>query len=176
MVSVVLEAAGLKRRQGGSMSFPEEHNSTSNEFNGDSSESKSPYSEASDLHSYSPNDDDERRLRSIRTKITIAYVAGPVSLLIGGILLGSVGLICGIIAYRSILALQSKSPEVAAAALSMRKSAITGMVISAIAIALNVISLIALYPVIAEMIDSGALTLSGTEGAGSSSSASSVWG
>lgn len=158
------------------MSSPEEHNNTSNEINDDSSESKSPYSESRDLHSYSPNDDDERRLRSIRTKITIAYVAGPVSLLIGGLLLGTVGLICGIIAYRSIAALQSKSPEVAAAALSMKKSAITGMVISAIALALNAISLIALYPVIAEMIDSGMLTVSGVEGAGSSSSASSVWG
>ncbi len=159
------------------MSSPEEHNNTSNEVSGDSGEAKSPYSEAHDLHSYSPNDDDERRLRSIRTKITIAYVAGPVSLLIGGLLLGTVGLICGIIAYRSIGALQSKSPEVAAAALSMRKSAITGMVISGIALALNAISLIALYPVIAEMIDSGMLTVSGVGGAGSSSSgASSVWG
>ncbi len=158
------------------MSSPEENNSTSSHTDTDSDASKSTYSEEGASRSYSPNGDDEKRLRSVRTKITIAYVAGPVSLLVGGILLGSIGLICGIVALRSISKLQSKSTEVAKAALSMRKSAITGIVISAIAVALNAISAIAFYPVLYDMVESGTLSLSGSGDAGVSSGASSVWG
>ncbi len=156
------------------MNSPEEHNGSTDQSKTESKETESPYSQAHDLHSYSPNVEDEKRLRSIRTKITIAYVAGPLSLFIGGILLGAIGLVCGIVAYRSIGSLQSKSSEVAAAAMSMRKSAITGMVICIIALVLNVVTVIALFPVVLDMVNSGEISLNASGGSGSS--ASSVWG
>lgn len=158
------------------MNSPEDQNKSDEQTQDKATESSSPYSQAHDLHSYSPNTEDEKRLRSIRTKITIAYVAGPISLFVGGVLLGAIGLICGFTAYRSIKHLQSKNTEVAAAALSMRKSAIRGMLICGIALALNVVTIIALYPMVLEMINSGDINLLTSNGAESSSSASSVWG
>ncbi len=158
------------------MNSPEDQNKTTEQTQDKAPESSSPYSQAHDLHSYSPNMEDEKRLRSIRTKITIAYVAGPISLFVGGVLLGAIGLICGFTAYRSINRLQSKNTEVAAAALSMRKSAIRGILICGIALALNVVTIIALYPMVLEMINSGDINLLASNGAESSTSASSVWG
>ncbi len=158
------------------MNSPEDQNKTTEQTQDKAPESSSPYSQAHDLHSYSLNMEDEKRLRSIRTKITIAYVAGPISLFVGGVLLGAIGLICGFTAYRSINRLQSKNTEVAAAALSMRKSAIRGILICGIALALNVVTIIALYPMVLEMINSGDINLLASNGAESSTSASSVWG
>ena len=47
---------------------------------------------------FKPNALDERTLRSVRSQTTYAYIAGPVSLFVGGILLGSVGAICAFLA------------------------------------------------------------------------------
>ena len=65
---------------------------------------------------FKPNALDERTLRSVRSQTTFAYIAGPVSLFVGGILLGTVGTICALLAYRKLRALMQKSNETATVA------------------------------------------------------------
>ena len=84
----------------------------------------SPYSEAQQQTATPrPNKDDERALRSAQTKITFAYIAGPLSLFLGGMLLGCIGLVCAGLAYRSLGQLEHKETSIAQAATKLKKSA-----------------------------------------------------
>lgn len=118
-----------------------------------------------------PNKEDERALRSAQSKITFAYIAGPVSLFLGGMLLGCIGLICAGLAYRSIGQLEHKETSVAQAATKLKKSACTALIICCIAFVLNAISMYFMYPIILDMLQNGQFG----NVAGSISS-SSTWG
>ena len=125
--------------------------------------------------SLQPNMQDFREIKSAQTLVMIANIAGPVSLFIGGVLLGSVGLVCGIVGYRKLSALAKKTTEVAAIASRLRRSSIIGMVICGIAIVLNAVSMYYFFPEFLAMLESGDYAgLAADAGAGAAGSA--TWG
>lgn len=125
---------------------------------------------------FKPNALDERTLRSVRSQTTFAYIAGPVSLFVGGILLGTVGTICALLAYRKLRALMQKSNETAAVARDMLKSTRTALIICLVAVALNAISFVIMFPVIEQMLQSGDFaSVAGNMSAGTAAG-SSTWG
>lgn len=103
----------------------------------------------------SPNMGDLYDLKKAQTLVMVASIAGPVSLFVGGVLLSTVGLVCGIVAYRKLLKLADKHSDVAALAMRLKRSSIVGMVVCGIALALNAISLYLMLPVILEMMETG---------------------
>lgn len=144
---------------------------------GSKQSSVSPYSDAQQqTPSLRPNRDDERALRSAQNKITFAYVAGPLSLFFGGMLLGCVGLICAGLAYRSVKKLEHKEASVAQTAAKLKKSARNALIICCAAFLLNAISLYFMYPIVLEMLQNGQFGDVASSASSGSASSSSTWG
>lgn len=123
-----------------------------------------------------PNLQDSRALRSAQSKITFAYIAGPLSLFIGGMLLGVIGLICAGLAYKKLGVLQHKEQTIAQNASELKRSAKVALIICGVAFALNAVSMYLMFPIILEMMQSGQYGAAvGSLGAGTSAG-TSAWG
>ena len=92
--------------------------------------------------------------RSLRRLITLAQVLAIVSLLFGGVLLSAVSIVIAFIAYRKTdsFGLQTGDDALHQA---LRRSAKIAIIVGFIALALNAIALIVLYPVVMDMVQSG---------------------
>ena len=123
-----------------------------------------------------PNALDEQKLRSAQTQTTFAFVAGPLSLFLGGILLGGAGAICAFLAFRKLKALSSKTNEAAKKAVQMMRSARAALAICLVAVIINAVSLVLMYPVIVQMLQNGDYaSVAGNMGAGTATG-TSTWG
>ena len=125
---------------------------------------------------FKPNAMDERTLRSARSQTTFAFIAGPLSLLIGGMLLGIIGTICAFLAYRKLHSLAQKTNETASIARRMLKSTRTALIICLVAVTLNAVSFAIMFPVIEQMLQSGDFaSVAGNMSAGTAAG-TSTWG
>ena len=125
---------------------------------------------------FKPNALDERTLRSARSQTTFAFIAGPVSLFVGGILLGTIGVICAILAYRKLRSLAQKTNETSSIARDMLKSARTALIICLVAVTLNAVSFAVMFPVIEQMLQHGDFaSVAGNMSAGTVAG-TSTWG
>lgn len=119
-------------------------------------------------------------LKSAQTLVTISIIGGPVSLIIGGVLLSTIALICGILAFTKIKRAATPHDTKDALASILRRQAIFAIAIAVFALILNGVTLAMTMPVIFEALQSGNMDeLLGSAGlmAGSSaSSSSSIWG
>lgn len=127
-------------------------------------------------HSYEMSE-----LRSCKNLISFANVLGPVSLLIGGVLMGAAGLTCAIIARLKAKRLMGRSPEIAKEASKCMKSTTVSIVICIVAIAINAVAIYIYMPVILETlqnIDLNSLLYSeyGGSGANPGVGSTSTWG
>lgn len=125
---------------------------------------------------FQPNANDLKDLKTSQTLVMVASIAGPVSLFIGGVLLSTAGLICAIIGLRKLSVLSAKKTGVSSMALRLKRSALIGLVVCAIALVLNAISFYLMFPVVLDMVESGdyagLMSDAGTGAAGSTS----TWG
>lgn len=127
-------------------------------------------------HQFRPNTLDEQTLRSARSQTTFAFIAGPLSLFVGGMLLGTIGVICAFLANRKLHSLAQKTNETASIARGMLKSARTALVICLVAVALNAVSFAIMFPVIEQMLQSGNFaSVAGNMSAGTAAG-TSTWG
>lgn len=134
-----------------------------------------------------PNNDSNlekmRQIKSAQTLVTVATIAAPVSLLFGGTLLSSVALICALVG-RSKLNKISGGSEIAEVLAVAAKSTRMTIIMCVIALALNIFSMVTMYPVYLEALESGDLSnlipFGSSAESGSLPSAgnqpSSVWG
>lgn len=120
-------------------------------------------------------------LNSARTLSTIATIGGPVSFIIGGVLLSSVSLICAIIALvktKRVLA-HAESPYLGYAR-ALKQTAIMGIFISTVALVLNIIGVVTMLPMLMDALQSGdysSILGNGVSATPSSpSSGESAWG
>lgn len=109
---------------------------------------------------------DYRQIKSARTMIMIANIAGPISLFIGGVFLGTVGFICAFLAYRKLSTFLKKAAPRSATQMTvishLRRSSIIGMVICGTAFALNAFSLYLLYPELNSLLSGSAVYIPST--------------
>ena len=127
-------------------------------------------------HQFRPNTLDEQTLRSARSQTTFAFIAGPLSLFVGGMLLGTIGVICAFLANRKLHSLAQKTNETASIARGMLKSARTALVICLVAVALNAVSFAIMFPVIEQMLQSRDFaSVAGNMSAGTAAG-TSTWG
>lgn len=132
-----------------------------------------------------PQPDAAARARSAQTLVMVSIIAGPVSLVFGGVLLSLVALICGAVALSRVKALGSESPDGAPSGYlaAVRRQAILGLSLGVVALVLNAVGLVMMWPQYMEIIQGGDIdalmgSQSGSSAAsnGSSGSSSSVWG
>ena len=127
-------------------------------------------------HQFRPNTLDEQTLRSARSQTTFAFIAGPLSLFVGGMLLGTIGVICAFLAYRKLHSLAQKTNKTASIARGMLKTARTALVICLVAVALNAVSFAIMFPVIEQMLQSRDFaSVAGNMSAGTAAG-TSTWG
>lgn len=122
-----------------------------------------------------PNLLDLRELKTSQTLVMVASIAGPVSLFIGGVFLSTVGLVCGFFGFRKLKVLSNKQAKVAAAAARLKRSSIIGIVVCALALILNALSLYIMWPELAQMLETGDYANMAANTGGGAGSAS-TWG
>jgi hypothetical protein len=126
------------------------------------------------------SEEKERKLASTRKLITFANIAGPVSLIIGGVLLSTAGLICSLIARLRINTMLKEQPQDQVFSQKVMQTAKPGaiaLIICTIALVLNVISLALVMPAVLEASQTGNLTtLFGSGAVNTAGTATSTWG
>ena len=106
---------------------------------------------------------------------TAAQICAIVSLFIGGILLSCVAIVLAVIGYRKYIQIQPNGDSQQFKMALMRSGKIAiGM--CAIALVLNVISFVALYPLVMEMMQTGDLSIFGIQPSAPAGSGTSTWG
>ena len=130
--------------------------------------------------------EDEYRLRQLKTiqnLNTVAFIAGPVSLLFGGLLLSIISIVCAIVAFIMIGRIISSGSN-GEVEMTLRRQSIIALVITGIALVINGIWFGMAFSVVMQAMQTGdfsqvfdALGMSSeSQDAGSaSSSGSSVW-
>lgn len=118
--------------------------------------------------------DDFKRARRYTMAAQIMAIA---SLFLGGVILSGVALLLGVLAYsklNKIAMARTGEPDIQHA---LRRSGVMAIVVSAIALALNAITVVFLYPYLSEIMQSASLgTLSGTSASTNAGSGSATWG
>ena len=126
------------------------------------------------------NYDDARELRSAQNLVIAASITGPVSMIIGGGFLGVIGLVCGILAFRKIRNLMRNNGPMALMAKRLQTACIVALVVTAIALVLNIIYVVSVYPLMIEALETGDYSKLFPEGTapstGGSNSGNSTWG
>ncbi|AJC11982.1 hypothetical protein JI75_04155 [Berryella intestinalis] len=137
--------------------------------------------------SFNATDEDRVRIKRGRTLLTIANVAGPISLFIGGVLLSSVGTVCGIVSFVNFKRVGDGHPEKPLVGKLLKRQAAVGIGISGIALVINLVAAIMIFPMIMDAVESGdlsavfnsqdqALNLPADRGTGTGTDGNSTWG
>lgn len=121
-------------------------------------------------------------LKSANTLAKISAVAGPVSLIIGGIALSTLALIFSIISFmktRRALNKVGEGTQLYLGARVVRQSAIISGVISLVALIINIVGVAILFPTLVDAFNSGDFSAVLGDGSGSvvnPSSSGGAWG
>ena len=121
------------------------------------------------------------QLKSAQTLITIAMIGGPLSLIVGGVLLSSISVICAAIALFKLKSIAADDASTRDLVGKVKRSAIVSFAISLVALVLNAAVFIAIAPVVIEAYTTGDVTalqeLMGYTNAGSATEEpGSLWG
>ncbi len=124
---------------------------------------------------------EDQKLLSARRLITFANIAGPVSIIVGGVILSGSGLVCAFIARQKINDLlksdHSQNEAFRQRILTAARPGAVALVICAIALVLNAISVAIMMPILLSAMQSGDMqTLLGGSGANAAASITSTWG
>lgn len=95
---------------------------------------------------------------SARRLITIAQITALVSLLFGGVVLSAASIVVAIVGYRKLSLIASNYPHEPALQGMIRRPGALAIIMSVFALVLNIISLIAVYPLILQALQSGDLS------------------
>ena len=125
-------------------------------------------------------------LRTIQTLVTVSIIAGPVSMVIGGVLLSTVALVCALVAFLKARRVADAAGIDANLVRTMRRQAVLGLAIGIVALVLNAVTLAMLMPAIIEAGDltplvdgtagSGVSPSDGQSGSSDAAGTGSVWG
>ena len=97
---------------------------------------------------------------------TVAAIAGPVSFIIGGVMLSTVGLVCAIVGFVKIKhVIDDVDGRQKVYATTVRQTLIWGLAISAIALIVNIVGIALMMPVLMEAMQTGDFTSILGEGA-----------
>lgn len=99
---------------------------------------------------------DNLELKSARTLATVATVAGPVSLIIGGVALSIVAIVCAGIALTKVRRILARTEQGQRSyALALRQTARMGIGVGIVALVLNGVSVAMMMPVLLDAMRTG---------------------
>ncbi|WP_165054882.1 MULTISPECIES: hypothetical protein [unclassified Adlercreutzia] len=98
------------------------------------------------------------QLKSAQSLVTFGIIAGPVSMLLGGVLVSSIALTCSIIAYVKVRGVISSEGSADATARAIQRQALVALAVSAVALVFNGIYLAITLPSVIEAVNSGDLS------------------
>ena len=128
---------------------------------------------------FRPNALDEHTLRSARSQTTFAFIAGPLSLFVGRRIASREPSVrfARFQAYRKLHSLAQKSNDTASMARGMLQVLDgTALIICLVAVTLNAVSFVIMFPVIEQMLQSGDFaSIAGNMSAGTAAG-TSTWG
>lgn len=140
------------------------------------------------INSQQDNPEDPRpsknaQLRSAQTLVTIGIMAGPISLLVGGVLLSTISVICSALAFLKVRRVMGPEDTVGTIAYALRRQTVIAIAISCLALALNAVSLAMVMPTLVSVMQTGDISqlleyygIQSAPEASSSASSSSIWG
>lgn len=123
-------------------------------------------------------------LRSIQTLITVSIIAGPVSMIIGGVFLSLAAIVCAVVALVKARRVNVQDDANVMALQTIRRQAMVGIGIGVVAFGFNAVSLAMVLPALVDAMQSGdyssvldgSMSGSGTQGTEDPAGKSSVWG
>ncbi|MGI6046114.1 MAG: hypothetical protein ACOYCA_04655 [Eggerthellaceae bacterium] len=96
-----------------------------------------------------------RQLKKSRNLVLAANIIGPVSIIIGGVILSGIGIICALVANSRLKKQENLPGDAGITAQIMRRSNKFGLYICIGAFALNLITAIMFYPMMLEAMQTG---------------------
>lgn len=140
--------------------------------------SSSPSPQKDPGHEPRPGTEEAKEIHTARNLIMVGSIAGPVSLFIGGVLLSTVGAVCAFLGLRKVNKLTGEQANTGILLSSMRRSATIALVVCGLAIVLNGISSIIMFPIILEAVQNGDYgnIMPGIGDANTAPGTSSTWG
>lgn len=115
--------------------------------------------------------------KSARRFITASQIIAIVSLFFGGILLSALAVVCAVIAYSKlgwVAACHADEPE---AQRALKRSGVLAIAVACVALALNAVSALFLYPMVLEAAQTGDLSaLFGSSGSTGATGTNTTWG
>lgn len=126
-------------------------------------------------NSKTPNSEQVRELKTIQTLAIVASIAGPVSLILGGLFLNTAAFIVAFIAFYKIRKFIENNPEHVRVAKELRRTCVIAIIGCSIAFVLNVIQVAMVYPIVVEAINNGTLD-NLLNGSGEPPKGSRTWG
>ncbi len=121
-----------------------------------------------------------QQIKSAQTMVTIATIAAPVSLIIGGVLLSTISIICAAVAYMKLKKIMPAGAPQHPLITKVIRSTVLAACFGIGALILNGLTVAMLMPTVMEYVNTGnteALnSMFGGATGGSASSGSSVWG
>lgn len=119
---------------------------------------------------------DEAELKKAQNFVIAASIMAPVSMIIGGALLSTAALVCAILSMTKVRKLLWAAEPVRSLASRLNKACIVAIAVSSIALLLNVISAVIMYPIVYEAMVSGDFSNLMSPQGGGNSSGNSTWG
>lgn len=122
---------------------------------------------------------DAQLLETARKYISISQICAVVSLFLGGIVLSTIAVILAFMGLSKLTAFANAHSLEQSARLALRRPGVLAVGMCVFALIFNIISLIVLYPMVMESLQSGdfsGILGSGQGGAPSSGAGSSTWG
>ena len=95
--------------------------------------------------------------KTIQTLASVSLIGGPLSIIIGGVLLSTAALVCGIVAFVMVRKMQGAAEGAQSTAIeqALTRQAIIGIAVSALALVMNVASVIMMLPAIMDAVQTG---------------------
>ena len=119
--------------------------------------------------------DDAEEFRSARNLNIAAQIVALVSLIIGGVFASSVALVLAIMSYRKFSGI-AEHMQAEDAIKALKRAGMLAIVMSCVALALNVVSLIVLMPMVMQIVQTGDYSALFGNGVVGSGSTSTTWG
>ena len=123
--------------------------------------------------------DEALAFESARKLVSIAQICAVISLFVGGVVLSTIALVLAIAGYRRLTQLARGRGDEPAMQAALSNPARIAIVLSTVALLFNVVTLVYVYPLVMQAMQSGDVTalLGGSQGtAPSAGGGSSTWG
>ena len=135
-----------------------------------------PQTPRSNNTAFKENPPEFERLRKL---VSISQICAIISLFIGGVVLSTASLVVGFMAYRALSSAMRNNTLEPNYLRPLRRSCIVALVMGTVALAFNVISLVYVYPLVMQALDTGdfsSLMGGGAQSGSSLGSGSTTWG